>query len=171
MISILASIRPIWCEKIFDGSKTLELRKTKPKANPPFKVYIYCANSMEKIISIGPYRLRGNGRVCAEFICDYILRHCETTNADVAEQQSLVRRENIYWYSGCGNHEIFGWHISQLKIYDEPRPLTNYHRPCPNSLRCESCAMHNEHPTPICGNYALEIRRPPQSWMYAEDQT
>lgn len=42
MKSILISIRPEWCEKIVSGEKTVEIRKTRPKLEPAFKVYIYC---------------------------------------------------------------------------------------------------------------------------------
>ena len=42
MKSVLMSIRPEWCEKIANGKKTIEVRKTRPKLETPFKVYIYC---------------------------------------------------------------------------------------------------------------------------------
>ena len=41
MKSILMSIRPEWCKKIFDGEKTIEVRKTRPKLEPPFEVLVY----------------------------------------------------------------------------------------------------------------------------------
>lgn len=40
--AVLLSIRPEWCEKILSGEKTVEIRKTRPKLEPPFKCYIYC---------------------------------------------------------------------------------------------------------------------------------
>lgn len=42
MKSVLLSIRPNWCEKIFNGEKTMEVRKTCPKLEPPFEVLVYC---------------------------------------------------------------------------------------------------------------------------------
>ena len=42
MKSVLISIQPKWCELIALGQKTVEVRKTKPKLETPFKVYIYC---------------------------------------------------------------------------------------------------------------------------------
>lgn len=42
MKSVLISIQPKWCELIASGKKTIEVRKTKPKLETPFKVYIYC---------------------------------------------------------------------------------------------------------------------------------
>ena len=40
--AVLISIQPKWCELIASGKKTVEVRKTKPKIETPFKVYIYC---------------------------------------------------------------------------------------------------------------------------------
>lgn len=39
--AVLISIRPEWCEKIISGEKTIEVRKTRPKMDTPFKCYIY----------------------------------------------------------------------------------------------------------------------------------
>ena len=43
--AVLISIRPKWCEKIANGEKTVEVRKTKPYLETPFKCYIYCTNT------------------------------------------------------------------------------------------------------------------------------
>lgn len=40
--AVLISIRPKWCEKIVNGEKTIEIRKTRPRLETPFKCYIYC---------------------------------------------------------------------------------------------------------------------------------
>ena len=45
MREVLISIKPKWCELIANGSKTIEVRKTKPKLETPFKVYIYCTKA------------------------------------------------------------------------------------------------------------------------------
>lgn len=42
MKAVLISIQPKWCELIALGKKTVEVRKTRPKIEPPFKVYVYC---------------------------------------------------------------------------------------------------------------------------------
>ena len=42
MKAVLISIRPEWCAKIASGEKTIEVRKTRPKLETPFKCYIYC---------------------------------------------------------------------------------------------------------------------------------
>lgn len=61
----------------------------------------------------------------------------------------------------------YGWHISDLLIYDRPRELTAFWRACPNSWYCESCAMYWEN-NGTCGKESLYIKRPPQSWCYVE---
>lgn len=48
MKSVLLSVRPNWCELIANGKKTIEIRKTKPKLNTPFKCYIYCTKPSKK---------------------------------------------------------------------------------------------------------------------------
>lgn len=45
MKSVLISIQPKWCELIASGKKTVEVRKTRPKIETPFKCYIYCTNT------------------------------------------------------------------------------------------------------------------------------
>lgn len=52
MKSVLISIQPRWCELIISGKKTVEVRKTRPKLETPFKVYIYCTKNKEKLIEV-----------------------------------------------------------------------------------------------------------------------
>lgn len=47
----------------------------------------------------------------------------------------------------------YGWHISNLKIYDRPQPLSNFTR-----LRATKF-----------GYEPVDIERPPQSWFYVEE--
>ena len=47
--SIMQSIRPKWCELIANGKKTIEVRKTRPKIDPPFKAYMYCTKSRDML--------------------------------------------------------------------------------------------------------------------------
>ena len=43
--AVLLSVRPNWCKLIWAGMKTVEVRKTCPKLETPFKVYIYCSGN------------------------------------------------------------------------------------------------------------------------------
>ena len=150
--AVLISIRPEWVRKILNGQKTIEVRKTRPKMDTPFKCYIYKC---------------GNGKVIGEFLCDQIINinGAERIQSDAARQTCLEPAE-LHQYLGAATG--FGWHISNLKIYDTPRELDGFRRACKNDWWCESCAMYCEH-NGTCGNGSLQIRRPPQSWCYVEE--
>lgn len=209
MKSVLISVQPQWCELIFEFlgydnrrplyKKRLELRKTKPKLETPFKVYIYCTKprhyykisrhlliSDENLFLVnGKVRMCDgfgveyedseykhlNGKVIGEFVCDYILSHCEMANADVAEQMSCVPREDILKYSN--GKEVYGWHISDLVIYDKPRELGEFYNEC-EKPECDDCPyLHFENtPNSYEGwcefNEKIPLKRPPQSWCYVE---
>ncbi len=63
-------------------------------------------------------------------------------------------REDIYFkYSEEGKHYIYGWHISELKIYDRPKDLGDF-----TGLRETKF-----------GSEPVTIKRPPQSWCYVEE--
>ena len=151
--AVLISIRPEWCEKIISREKTIEVRKTRPKMNPPFKCYIYKC---------------GNGKVIGEFLCDEIINinGAGRIPSDAARPTCLEPAE-LHQYLGAAVG--YGWHISNLKIYDRPRELNSFRRACKNNWWCESCAMYSEH-SATCGNAALQFNRPPQSWCYVEEQ-
>lgn len=58
--AVLISIRPGWCEKIANGEKTIEVRKTRPKLETPFKCYIYCTKSPPYLVLGDVFRGKGN---------------------------------------------------------------------------------------------------------------
>lgn len=169
MKSVLLSIRPEWCDLIIQHKKTVELRKTRPNLQTPFKVYIWCTKARKFWC-----RVHGNGwqqldeRVIGEFICDDIRRigpeYC-VVNEDIESAISgsclTVPQVKDYagWKSGMSCAELkdlYGWHISDLKIYDEPVKLKNFRvqrpdRTC-NGLRDVCNPPH-----------------PPQSWIYLEE--
>lgn len=159
--AVLISIRPKWCEKIASGEKTIEVRKTRPKLETPFKVYIYCTQSGVALGAWGKH-----GKVIGEFTCDriYWLAPLNHAPEDVEQQACLTREEIVRYLKGVG----YGYHISDLRIYDQPRELTEFRRACPNDLYCESCAMYSNN-NGICNNGALPLRHPPQSWCYVEE--
>lgn len=170
MKSILISIQPKWCELIASGKKRVEVRKTAPKLDPPFKCYIYCTKDKKGWFHFGKKK-RLDGAVIGEFICDKIFDICiEISKPDDLPGYPFpctgLTDKEILQYLGNGKTG-YGWHISNLVIYDEPRPLSAFRRPCVNDLYCEECGMHSEN-TGNCGNAALQITRPPQSWCYVE---
>ena len=167
MEAVMISIQPKWCDLIIDGRKTVELRKSKPKIDLPFKCYIYETKTPLRWNKEHNDIVGGRGgKVIGEFVCDSFLYHCEMGNADIAEITSCVRREDIREYAN--GKEVFGWHISDLKIYDRPKELSEFIKPCQNDLYCEVCAMYSEF-SERCNNAALQILRPPQSWFYVKE--
>lgn len=64
--AIMISIQPKWCHKIILGEKTIEIRKSRPKMEPPFVCYIYCTKPSVK-----------NQTVCGSMVLnnDELYRH------------------------------------------------------------------------------------------------
>ena len=198
MKSVLISIRPKWVEKIASGKKTIEVRKTAPK-EVPFKAYIYCTkgktylyrvdddNNFELTNTLRPKTYEyvkdyneQNGKVIGEFICDKvydILPHNDGYKTNqyemgwkYGEADCCLSFDELYSYLGDRNG--YGWHIYDLKIYDEPKELSEFYRPCSYSGICYSCnrfrpnGTPNDEPNDFCDG---EITRPPQSWQYVEE--
>lgn len=155
--AVLLSIQPRWCDLIASGEKTIEVRKTRPAIETPFKVYIYCTNDRKNHFWTGKRYLYvdershnafdkdGNGKVIGEFICDAIIDvDCDSIapfdkiTGNYVDKQCRLSREELWEYTGgfCA----YGWHISELKIYnDQPKSLSEF-----------------------------GLKRPPQSWRYVE---
>ena len=195
MKSVLISVKPKWCELICkcigwenqrpQYKKRLELRKTAPK--PPFKCYIYCtlsgSNEFFKEDCNGDIAewnkskmALKKGKVIGEFVCDYVLNHCEMANADMAEQTACVPREDILKYANGKN--VLGWHIDNLKVYKEPKELSEFFVSCGENPKCEGCEAHYYSNTESgCEDYCCSIidghrplKRPPQSWCYVVEK-
>lgn len=169
--AVLISIRPRWCEKIASGEKTIEVRKTRPKLETPFKCYIYETGGFVEKDDTMTFML--GGTVIGEFMCDAIYRVniCgfwgdSGKQLDNRLKETCLTSEKLCNY--LGEKVGYGWHISGLKMYDAPRELGELRRVCPNGLYCDSCAMHWEN-NGTCGNESLRLKRPPQSWCYVEE--
>lgn len=68
MKSILMSIRPEWCKKILEGEKTIEVRKTRPLIDMPFKVYVYCTKQkLTKTICMHSYLHKNEPKACKKY--------------------------------------------------------------------------------------------------------
>lgn len=174
--AVLISIRPKWCEKIVNGDKTIEVRKTRPKMNTPFKCYIYCTLPKypheDFIVTNYPRpQFYGGGKVVGEFTCDRIdwITHigytgipnlAETRICDAATMRTspvggllnaaclTPKMLNDYLAWGDG----YGWHISDLRIYDAPRELSEF------------TGLRNTR----FGAAPYDIKHAPQSWCYVE---
>lgn len=191
MKKILISIRPKWCEKIASGKKTIEVRKTAPK-EVPFKAYIYCTkdkpylyrvdddNNFELTNTLRPetheyvkdYNQQ-NGKVIGEFICDkiddYAYDYCDGVDIDDDTiLETAIEREDINIYAK--GKTLYGWHISDLKIYDKPKELSEFGRKCDyaSEIHCRDCLILGDWDS-CCGVMCKPLTRPPQSYMFVEE--
>lgn len=176
MKAVLISIQPKWVEKIANGEKTIEVRKTAPNCEVPFKCYIYCTKASKKYQTICGcmvintdelYRLPNgeikhdwsgelmccngeytrdnflNGKVIGEFVCDNVewmsMRDCDNACMTLKEAVDYAKGKPLY-----------AWHISDLKIYDKPKELSEFF-------------------TPMGKRPSYMVERPPQSWCYVEE--
>ncbi len=233
MKSVLISIQPKWCELIASGKKTVEVRKTKPKIDVPFKCYIYCTQgdalaypclnnpqfSIHRMIDSRSLHGRqmtakereesdytfANGKVIGEFVCDEIIEFYEETLAhdeldgnpveawmmwnmsdNLCEVLQLYEMEDVERCTCLKSAEIlsylhpnmngYGWHISDLVIYDKPKELSEFFIYCGDNPKCDGCEAFYYSNTE-CGKeeYCCStieghrpLKRPPQSWCYVE---
>ena len=170
--AVLISIRPEWVEKILSGEKTLELRKTKPKLETPFKVYIYCtAGNLSYEVSNGMFcNISGGRLVIGEFLCDTILPiqvECSSPvalGAGIEIPGTCLTDRKILEYLGNGKRG-FAWHISNLKIYDTPKPLNRF-KPWNRECKYNDLGIA----IPKCGTcHDCTVEIPPRSWCYVEE--
>lgn len=105
----------------------------------------------------------GNGRVIGKFTCDRIYELAPLNHApdDVEKQACLTREEIVNYLKGTG----YGWHISDLRIYDPPRELSEFQRAADP---CDSCHAEYTWECTGCEKLSGDIKRPPQSWCYVE---
>lgn len=184
MEAVLMSINPKRCELIALGKKTVEVRKTRPKLKTPFKCYIYCTEKdYDKTFCIDKFMhkvfLDGNGKqkVIGEFVCEDItdIRYHEAANGysvamlhplcDYFAESTCLKYEELHNYLQRSNG--YGWHISELVIYDAPRELREFSHTQEYINKIRMSVSHWEYG--IDDECARPLRKPPQSWCYVEE--
>lgn len=192
MKSILISIKPKYCELMAAGKKTIEVRKTKPKIETPFKCCIYCTLPKERFsIGQGNYACSDNlylcnnkikfgdgfddfdketislnGKVIGEFVCDEIYQYttCDAkdgvdiSDGEMTRMSCLTKDEIMNYELSPGYFGVFGWHISDLVIYDNPKELSKF------ANKSSQFIFSNDGVLVYKG-----MTRPPQSWCYVEE--
>ena len=202
MKAVMISTQPKWVEKIASRKKTIEVRKTAPEvpfkayiyctkakpylyreANPPFELFL----DSDLYESEGYDDRLFSGKVVGEFICDEIIEwqydrghqyyvdysddctsyfpylkcHSEATGLKCSEIEKLGKGKPLY-----------GLHISDLKIYDKPKELSEFERPCTYKGICYSCERFRPNGIPLPAPYGFcetKITRAPQGWCYVEE--
>jgi predicted transcriptional regulator len=184
MKAVMISTQPKWCELIASGKKTVEIRKTRPKLETPFKVYIYCTGGPPYLNSHNGYcyleerdvlgyrgtglYCRLNNRVIGEFVCYDIAKilnfitHFGVEGRPESELNTIARASCLDYMDMLGylgtEKDGYAWHISDLKIYDHPKKLSEF---CSYDARLSIDENGFLMPTHA-------ITRPPQSWCYVE---
>ena len=179
MKNILISIKPEWVEKILNGEKTIEIRKTMPKCELPCKVYIYCTKSQKKLLtifrkgdliwsddkdeqrfdktifvkddyfSIADERHRLLGKVVAEFTLNKV------------EQFSVgsLRNDDIEKLACLSYKEM-------IDYFYKPEELDGRHSKQGYAWHIENLIIYDKPKT--LSEFNLTI--PPQSWCYVEEK-
>ena len=175
--SVLISIQPYWFFLIIAESmgwyigkvKTEEIRKNFPKDSDWDRIaIIYCSKDKKSFNRIPkeyqPLMQKFLGKVVGKWFCDSI----EMVNAkcsaygidlfyhDCMTQGCLTEREIDKYFNIPEDKDLrvmkgngYAWHISNLKIYDKPKELSEFF-------------------TPMGKRPSYMIERPPQSWCYVE---
>lgn len=173
MKAILMSIKPKWCEMIFSGKKTIEVRKTAPKETP-FKVYVYetqGATETPWVDEDGHLIWKGRGQVIGEFVCGRVKEY------RFSNYKARYNINDVDLMTTCLNHPdfiqygkgkpLYGWHISDLKIYDKPRELSDFKtpdKPYHEIIERDGSLMFMD------GYESGEpLKRAPQSWQFVEE--
>lgn len=170
MKSVMISIKPYWVFLIIaktmgwniSKEKTIEVRKNCPQDDEWNKVVkIYCTKDKKSFNFIPkeyqPFMEKFLGKVIGEFVCDkitsfgfdtyyHMLTHRHggyNVSLGAFSEQELYSKSCLSFadiYEYIGERYGYAWHISDLKIYDEPKKLNKF-----------------------------GFSRPPQSWCYVED--
>lgn len=120
----------------------------------------------ERFIKDGVYLLNNNDT-------DYVVferqdKYLDTMlkNADLAAM-CLTPRE-LFQYAGGFSKPLYGWHISDLEIYDKPRELSDFKtpdKPYHEIIERDGSLMFMD-------GYesGKPLKRAPQSWQYVEEE-
>jgi predicted transcriptional regulator len=197
MKAVLMSIRPEWCELIASGKKTVEVRKTIPRKfvhdrfyggylTEPFKVYIYDTTGHTAtpwMDEDGRMIFQGRGEVIGEFVCNMVDTFSITESGGVRIKRFRSLHETCLSVTEMreylGNNIGYGWHISELVIYDKPKELGEFRKMCNYRNDDGSCLYRkvecphvkfdfNPNGTVNLAECRDRMERPPQSWCYVE---
>ena len=193
METVLISVKPYYVFLIIakamgwniDNEKTIELRTTRPRdKNWNNLVEIYCSKNKKSFNQIPkeyqPLMQSFLGKVVGKWFCNkidsYVAHEDNKDYWDLSvkewedlKQKSCLTIPQILEYSEHSDN-LYGWHITDLKIYDKPKELSEFGNLCrKDCLRLgkgKSCEFLSMDGTPC--NRIIPITRPPQSWCYVE---
>lgn len=203
MKSIIQSHTSQEIDRIIAGKQTVKICRTAPK-DTPFKVYMYMIafkerfplweyatsymNSKGKIID-------GSQKVVGEYLCKQkeVICNVATTDWKLLSGDVHERHKRFVIEAGFSEQEIHTYskgrfisclHFSDLKIYDKPKDLHDFYRPCVDKYEyCEACQYSCVSFPPDEEEYALYhggryeyfefickniLTSPPHGWKYVQ---
>ena len=193
MRSILISIKPEWVAEILNQRKTIEVRKTAPKCELPIDVYIYCTKGQEELYEAfmpmggkAPYQskpkgygLTGgmlkqgkhlNGKIVAKFTLKAVHKFDWrlVANPFFKVRGSCLGYDQLRKYATDKKgivHDLYGWCISDLEIFDEPKELSEFY-----SLRLDKdvTKLFDNSIQLSNGKWVKRLSRPPESYCFVE---
>lgn len=178
MKAVLISIQRPHTDNIKALIKKIEIRKNKPNQETPCPCFIYetktkggCGKIIGEFLcdKIDEYECEFVDDDCLETVylidredCDdedypyrTLIWSNEGDNYNFSPDNEIIKGSRVSYkelkkYIGYGFNTFYGWHISDLKIYDKPKELGNFF-------------------TPMGKRPSYMIERPPQSWRYVEE--
>lgn len=166
MLGVMLCCSPDNVDKIGNGEKTIDLRKTKPKLTTPFKCFLYCSKPSYDhedflVFNAGTENCKAyycGGRVIGEFVCDQIY-DCDADSVGLFDRKtkeylpgSCMSFSQICTYTK-GVLPLYGWHISELIVYDEPKPLDSFKHWIDTGM----------------WSRLVPLEKAPKSWCYIEE--
>lgn len=104
-----------------------------------------------------------NRKIIGEFVCNAVESIPVDSEAFTAiSKPACLTTDELIEY--CSGRDMYGLHISALKIYDKPKALHHFFKPCGDCSKKDTMRCTEERTD--CR--ATTITRPPQSWMYCE---
>lgn len=173
--AVMISIKPEYVRLIANGEKTIEIRKTKPNLEAPFKVYMYQTRPKSKKDCIEG---ESYGMVVGEFTCTRIQRSFDASGGlvDVVDlKMSCLSPKQIINYAD--GKALYYWYISDVFMYLKPRKISEYFYPSDKYCEDQLCGCCPKYETPSYEYGEVErdcywekpLERPPQSWCYVQD--
>ena len=181
MRKVLARLKPYYYYLVGEGIKTIEVRKNMPKASDwDNEMLFYMSKDVKSFAKIPKefqekYR-KHFGKVGMQFVCDWIVKitpHCDIegcVNQYIHDYPAILGENDCLSFKEMkaylGNKNGYDWHISNLKIYDKPKELNDFCKPCKITppICDDRCEYYSDY-SGVCMNY---VNRPPQSWCYVE---
>jgi hypothetical protein len=184
MKTIMISVKPEYAALEMNGKKTIEVRKF--RLEPPFKVLNYVTkyennklkNQLIRLVDTGEAKLcsatdlsnyRLNGKVAFEYVVNKVDKYDYDFDCDNCSEmmyyihsgeleKTCLTYDKLLEY-GKGK-PLYGWYISDLKIYDKPKELREFRTP----KNCGECSVDDCY---YCDS--KPITKPPQNFVYVEE--